>query len=220
MRMPRKKKVFRKFIFGDGAKILRYRNSVWLNNQAFLMQYNVAKNLWLKLRYIRYQSGTLKFLFWTWHHHYHHLHHHNHHDDQEKHNTMYKKSRANGSQAGGLPDCTEVTDWPSTRTTFEISLILPSHSHLRKEKPLVFLSFRIVTGTCSHFRNLFSFWHLWNFQLQDLPTHEVLEIPSGQERVRIIPNENHRVLATPRVHVVQKEISIEQCKGQIWKQNS
>ena len=139
MRMPRKKKVFRKFIFGDGAKILRYRNSVWLNNQAFLMQYNVAKNLWLKLRYIRYQSGTLKFLFWTWHHHYHHLHHHNHHDDQEKHNIMYKKSRANGSQAGGLPDCTEVTDWP--RTTFEISLILPSHSHLRKKRLWYFCHF-------------------------------------------------------------------------------
>ena len=123
-----------KFFFKENA------NSVWLNNQAFLMQYVMANILWLKLRYIGYIQVApfhlfwLNFLFLTWLcHHHHHLHHHNDHDDQEKHNIMYKKSRANGSQAGGLPDCTEVTDWPSTRTTIEISLILHSHSHLRKE---------------------------------------------------------------------------------------
>ena len=53
--MPRKKKVFQKFIFGDGAKILLYKKCQlsFINNQAFLMQYVMANILWLKLR-----SGT------------------------------------------------------------------------------------------------------------------------------------------------------------------
>ena len=64
--MPRKKKVFQKFIFGDGAKILLYKKCQlsFINNQAFLMQYVVAKILWLKLRYIGYIQVAPFHLFW------------------------------------------------------------------------------------------------------------------------------------------------------------
>ena len=131
---------------------------------------------------------------------------HNDHDDQEKHNIMYKKSRANGSQAGGLPDCTEVTDWPSTRTTIEISLILHSHSHLRKEKPLVFLSFCIVTGTCSHFRNLFPFDILETFSCKICPHTRYWRSPQARRgwelsQIKIISTSNTKGTCCPKVNL-------------------
>ena len=177
------------------------------------MQYVMANILWLKLRYIGYIQVApfhlfwLNFLFLTWLcHHHHHLHHHNHHGDQEKHNIMYKKSRANGSQAGGLPDCTEVTDWPSTRTTIEISLILRSHSHLRKEKPLVFLSFCIVTGTCSHFRNLFPFDILETFSCKICPHTRYWRSPQARRgwelsQMKIISTSNTKGTCCPKVNL-------------------
>ena len=65
--MPRKKKVFQKFIFGDGAKILLYRKcqlSLIKYYQALLMQYVMANILWLKFRYIGYIQVAPFHLFW------------------------------------------------------------------------------------------------------------------------------------------------------------
>ena len=68
--------------------------------------------------------------------------------EQEKHSIMYKKSRANGSQSGGLPDCSEVT------LIIQIIII---------------------------FSSTISFWYL--DVLQDLPSQELLELPSSHEKV-------------------------------------
>ena len=184
MRMPRKKKVFRKSFSGMEKKIffIENANSVWLNNQAFLMQYVVAKILWLKLRYIGYiQVAPFHLFGWT---------------------SIFEPNIATTTTISiiiiitmirrSTTSCTRrAAPMEARLEAFQTALrSLTDHQQeqplflsfcLWKEKPLVFLSFCIVTGNCSHFRNLFPFDILETFSCKICPHTRYWRSPQARK---------------------------------------